>query len=200
MFVEVRLVQVRRCQRQIILAALGEGQFREQVPQIAVRLDSVGFRRLNQAVEGGAGMCSARRAAEKPVPSTDDERTDGVLYHICVRGQVRAVQIAQQLLPLSQRIVHRLAPVSPRDTPGCRRRAPPAAPASASSTSRRFSGVAGSLPSPAPTARPRSPSFSPTRSRRRARTPTRSAMSGFRSAVSSPSSAIRARTRSPSAR
>ncbi len=96
-------------QGKVILAALGQRQLGEQVPQIAVWLNRVRASRLNEAVQSRTRMSPARRSREQPIAATNHERPYGVPNEIGIRSQIGAVQIPKQLRPLRQRVGDRLA-------------------------------------------------------------------------------------------
>jgi hypothetical protein len=94
------------CQAAVLVACPNKWQFREQVSEVPVGLQSIGLCRLNQAVEGGAGMSSSRGTREEPIAAPQHKRPNRILDQIRIWRQIRRVQIPEQLLPFFQGIVH----------------------------------------------------------------------------------------------
>lgn len=88
---DVGLVQMMRRQGEVALSALREGQLRERVAQVTIELDPIGLRRLDQAVQGGAGVCAAGRTAEQPILATNHKRADRILHGVGIGSEIRAV-------------------------------------------------------------------------------------------------------------
>ena len=66
-------------QAAVLLPTPNKWQFREQVSEVPVGLQSIGLCRLNQAVEGGAGMSSSRGTREEPIAAPQHKRPNGIL-------------------------------------------------------------------------------------------------------------------------
>ena len=69
----------------------------------------VGLGGLDEAVEGGAGGGAAGAAGEQPVLAAQNEWTDRPFNGVGVWGELRRVQVADELGPLLEGIAGRLA-------------------------------------------------------------------------------------------
>ncbi len=63
----------------VVARSSNERQPGEYVSQVSVGLEPGGFCGFDETEKGGAGMRTARRAAEQPVFSSDYERSNRVL-------------------------------------------------------------------------------------------------------------------------
>ena len=69
---------------------VGVWQMLEEVPEILERVQAVDLGRLDDAVDGGAGLGSFRGVAEQPILAADGEIADGALADVIRERSVAA--------------------------------------------------------------------------------------------------------------
>lgn len=72
----------------------------EQLHQIGVRLDVVGFAGFDERVEIGAGLGAGHRIAEQPVAATHHEGAYGIFAEIVIDRPVIVLDKTRQFGPL----------------------------------------------------------------------------------------------------
>ncbi|MDB5773395.1 MAG: Mobile element protein [Burkholderia sp.] len=89
--------------------AVHSANLRLQRTQIAIRLDTVGLRRLNERVQICTGVRTGDGVAEQPVAAPDHKWANGVFTRVVVDRVEAAVDEADQLWPLSCEVMQRTA-------------------------------------------------------------------------------------------
>ena len=98
-----------RQQSGVIISRARLRQFREQRPQEAERLDAIGLGGLNQRVQIRTRGSAADGISEQPITPPDHKRADRVLANVVIDWIESIVQIADQLRPLAEQVMDRLA-------------------------------------------------------------------------------------------
>ena len=93
------------CSAQALIRLAHSGSIPQNPEQVTVRIQSVFFRRFNQAADHTAGLCAARRIREQPILAAHGKRLYTAFRTVVAQLQLHILQIADQVRPLLQQIV-----------------------------------------------------------------------------------------------